>query len=136
MCDAIYIGNTQHTLKKRMDGHFSDLQRLLKNEKKPDLFAAYFEQHFNTTTSRTDLRKYMTFKVVNQLNPIGTIKIFTKPNCKLFMEERLRNLKNLRKKHVTVINKNLEIYGACRHKTTSHWFFLSTDDTVFNGWKG
>ena len=31
MCDAIYIGNTQKTFKKRMNGHFSDLQRLLKN---------------------------------------------------------------------------------------------------------
>ena len=47
-----------------MDGHLSDLQRLLKNEKKPDSFAAHFIQHFNTTTSRTDLRKYTMFKVV------------------------------------------------------------------------
>ena len=31
MCDAIYIGNTQQTFKKRMDGNFSDLQRLHKN---------------------------------------------------------------------------------------------------------
>ena len=28
-CKAIYIGHTQQTFKKRMDGHFSDLQRLL-----------------------------------------------------------------------------------------------------------
>ena len=42
----------------------------------------------------------------------------------------------LRDKHVTVTNKNLEIYGACRHKTTSHQFFLSNDDPVFNLWKG
>ena len=34
MCDAIYIGNTQQTLKKIMDVHFSDLLRLLKNEQK------------------------------------------------------------------------------------------------------
>ena len=85
MCDAIYIGNTQQTLKK-MDGHFSDLQRLLKNGKKSDSFAAYFVQHFNTTTSCTDLRKYMMFKVVKQLNPIGPMKTFTKPNCNLCMQ--------------------------------------------------
>ena len=47
-----------------MDGHFSDVLRLLKNEQKDDSFAAHFVQHFNTTTSRTDLRKYMMFKVV------------------------------------------------------------------------
>ena len=34
MCDAIYIGKTQQTLKKRMDGHFSNLLRLLKNGQK------------------------------------------------------------------------------------------------------
>ena len=53
MCNAIYIGNTQQTFKKRMDGHFSDLLRLLKNRQKSDSFAAHFKQHFNTTTSRT-----------------------------------------------------------------------------------
>ena len=31
MCDAIYMCNTQQTFKKIMNGHFSNLQRLLKN---------------------------------------------------------------------------------------------------------
>ena len=52
-CDAIYIGNTQQTFKKRMNGHFSNQQRLLKNGQKPDSFAAHFVQRFNSTTSRT-----------------------------------------------------------------------------------
>ena len=35
MCDAIYIGNTQQTFKKRIDIHFSDiLHLLLKNRQK------------------------------------------------------------------------------------------------------
>ena len=42
MCDAIYIGNTENTFKKRMDGHFSYLQRLLKNGQKSDSFDAHF----------------------------------------------------------------------------------------------
>ena len=33
MCDDIYIGNTQQTFKKIMDGHFYNLLRLLTNEK-------------------------------------------------------------------------------------------------------
>ena len=74
MCDNIYISNTQQTFKERMDGHFYDLQRILKNGQKSDSFAAHFVQHFNVTTSRTDLPKYMTFKVIKQLNPIGTTK--------------------------------------------------------------
>ena len=62
MFDAISIGNT-------------DLLRLLKNGQKSDSFAAHFEQQFNTTSSHTYLRKYMMFKVVKQLNPIGAIKL-------------------------------------------------------------
>ena len=119
-----------------MDSHFSDILRILKNGQKSDSFSAHFERHFNTTTSRTDLRKYMTFKVVKQLNPIGAMKIFTKPNCNLCMRERVTILKNLCDKRVTVMNKNSEIYGAYRHKTTFHQFYLSTGDPVFNGWKG
>ena len=44
MCGAIYIGNTQQTLKKRMVGHFSNLLRLLKNGQKTDSFASHLEQ--------------------------------------------------------------------------------------------
>ena len=116
-----------------MDGHLSDLQRLLKKRQKPDSFAAHFKQHFNTTMSCMDLRKYVTFKVVKQLNLIGVMKTFTKPNCNLCMQECLTILKNLRDKHVTVMKKNSDIYGACQHKTTFHRFFLSTDDPIFNG---
>ena len=132
-CKDIYIGNTQQNFKKRMDVHFPDLQRLLKNGQKSDSFAAHFLQHFNSTTSRKELHKCMMFKVINQLNPIGTMKKFTKPNCNLCMQEILTILKMLRDKRVTVMNKNLEIYGAFRHKTCFHIFCLSTDDPIFNG---
>ena len=136
ICDAIYIGNTQQTFKKIMDGHFSDLQCLLKNGQKSDSFAAHFVEHLNNTTSRTDLRKCMIFKVLKQINPIGAMKTFTKPNCNLWMQKCLTILKKLRDKRVTSMNKNSEIYGACRHKTTFHRFFLSTNDPVFTRWKG
>ena len=86
MCDAIYIGNTQQTLKIIIDGYFSDILRLIKTGKKSDSFAAHSEQHFNSTMSCTDLRKYMMFKVVKQLNPIGAMKTFTKQNFNLCME--------------------------------------------------
>ena len=75
-----FIGNTHQTLKKIMHGHFSDLIRLLKKRQKSYSLAAHFEKHFNNTTSRTDLRKYMTFKVVKHPNPIGAMKTFTKLN--------------------------------------------------------
>ena len=105
MCDAIYIGNTHQTFKNIMDSHLSDLLRLLKNGKKSDSFAAHFEQHFITTTSWTDLCKYMTFKVVKQLNTIGAMNKITESNCNLCIEERLTILKNPRDKRVTIMNK-------------------------------
>ena len=120
MCEAIYIGNTHQTFKKIINGHFYDLQRLLKKGQKADSFATHFVQHFINTTSRTDLRKCMIFKVLKQLNPIGAMKIFTKPNCNLCMQERLMILKMLREKRFTAMNKKSEMYGACRHKTTFH----------------
>ena len=132
MCGTIYIGNTNQTFKKIMNVHFFDILRLLKNVQISDSLSDHFEHPFNSTTSRTGLRKYMTFKVVNHLNPIRAMKTFTKPNCNLCMEERLTILKNICDKRVTIMNKNSEIYGACRHKTTFSRFCLSTDDPVFN----
>ena len=42
MCDDIYIGNTQNTLKKGMDGNLSNILHPLKNRQKTDSFAAHF----------------------------------------------------------------------------------------------
>ena len=112
MCDAVYICNAQQTFKKRMDGRFSNLLCLLKNGKESDSFADHFKQHFNSTTSRTCLCKYMMFKVVKHLNPIGAMETFTEPNFNLCMEERLMILKRLCEKRITIMDKNSEIYGT------------------------
>ena len=116
-----------------MDGHLSDLLRLLKNGQKSDSFAAHFEHHFDSTTSSTDIRKYIPFEAVKELNPIGAMKNIMKPNCNLCMEGRLTILKKLRDKRITIMDNNSEIYGACRHKTTFRQFLLSTDDPVLRG---
>ena len=92
-CEDIYIGNTYQILKKRTDGHLSNLLPLLKSEKETDSFPAHFEQHFNANTPHTDLHKYTTLKVVKHPKPIGAVQFFTKPNCNLCMEERLMILK-------------------------------------------
>ena len=49
----------------------------------------------------------MAFKEVKQIHPIGAMKIYTKPNCKLCMWECLTILKKLHDKRVTVMNNNL-----------------------------
>ena len=91
--EAIYIGNTQQSFKKIRDGHFYDLQRQLKNEQKLDSFAAYLVQHFNNTTLRMYLRKFVTFTSIKEINLIGAMKTFTKPNRNLCIQERLMILK-------------------------------------------
>ena len=58
------------------------------------------------------------------------MKTFRKPNCKLCMEEFLTILNNLHDKRIMVMNNNLYIYGAFRHKMTFRQFFLSTDDPI------
>ena len=63
----------------------------------------------------TLIGKYMMFKVLKQINPIGAMKTFRKPNCNIYMEELLTILKKLHEKRVTIMNNNSEIYGACRH---------------------
>ena len=48
----------------------------------------YFaEQGLKYTTPRTDLYRCMKFKVVKQINHIGVVEFFTKPNCNIFLEE-------------------------------------------------
>ena len=85
MRETLYIGKTQHTFKKIIEGHFSKMLSLPKNRQKWDSFADHFEQHFKSTTSRTDLCKCMTFKLVKQFNPIGARKTFMKPDFNLCM---------------------------------------------------
>ena len=46
------------------------------------------------------------------------------------MYECIMQFKKIRDKNVTLMDNNLEIYGACRHKSTFRQFFLSTDDTA------
>ena len=57
-----------------MDGHLSDLLRLLNNGQKSDSFSAHFKQNFNDTRSRTDLRKYMSFELLKHIKLIGAMK--------------------------------------------------------------
>ena len=86
MCDDIYIGNTKQISGKRMDGHFYNLVCLLKNGQISNSFAARSKKNFRATTSCTDLRKYMTFKLVKQLKLIGAMKNDAEPNSNICME--------------------------------------------------
>ena len=53
-----------------MDVNLFNVQCLLKNEQKLDSFAAHYGQHYEYTTSCTDLCQCMTSKEVKQTNTI------------------------------------------------------------------
>ena len=72
--------------------------------------------------SCTELRNFTTLKLFRQINKIGSMKSFVKPNCNLCMEERLIILKHLFDKSVTLTNKNSEIYGPAVTKQLSIGF--------------
>ena len=93
MCDAIYIGNAKQIFKKIMDRNVSYFLHLIKSGQNSDSFAAHSKPDFDPTTSHTDLRKCMAFKLVKQNNRIGTIFFFMKPNCNLCMDKHLTILK-------------------------------------------
>ena len=80
LCDYIYMGNTHQIFRKRIGVYFSDVQSLLKNGQKSELFAVHFKQQFKSITPPMEWRKRETFKVVKQINPIREIGSFTKPN--------------------------------------------------------
>ena len=86
ICEAIYIGKTQQKFNKIMGSHLSNVQCLLKKGIKLDSFADHYGQHFKSNMPCTNLHKRMSFKVVNHLNPIGSMKSFTKPNYNLCIE--------------------------------------------------
>ena len=89
-----------------MDGHFYDVQHMIKNGRKSDSFSAHDEQHFKYTTPHTDLQKYMLLKLVKQFNKIGAMKSFMKYYCNLCIEKWLTILKKLRDKNITIMKKN------------------------------
>ena len=134
-CDEINICNTPQKFKNMMDGHFSDVQYLLKTGQKSDSFAAHYNKHFKSTRSNMNLCMCMTFKVSKQIKPTVSIKTLTKPNCSICTEEILTILKKLCDKRVMLMNKDLEVHGVLLNKTNFHWFFLRTDDPII-GWKG
>ena len=72
----------------------------------------------------------MRLELMKYPNPNETMKTLTKPSCNISMEELLTVLRNICDKHVTLVNRNFDIYRVCWHKTTLHSFLLRTSDSI------
>ena len=77
----------------------------------------------------------MSFKVLNSSNPILAKKTIGTNQSKLCTDEKIRILKNSKNSGTNLINKCLEVYGACWHRTKFHRFPSinnGTDETRYS----
>jgi hypothetical protein len=119
-----YIGNTQQHVKTRMQQHTADTKKLFTSEKKSDSFAEHFAAQIPKDTKTPDISKHINFKVeiLWKGNPLSCVKTFGTRGCRLCEKERLEILRLVKQQPTKAINKNSEIYGACRHKPKFHKF--------------
>jgi hypothetical protein len=139
----IYIGNTQQHLKKRMQQHFQDVQRLVLTDKRSDSFASHFAQLIptpkidpnNPKPEKIKIRDKIKVKceVVWQGRPLSCVKTFGTKSCALCSRERIEILRIARETPHLAINSCTEIYGSCRHRPRFHRYKTdkpSTDDPL------
>jgi hypothetical protein len=119
----VYIGNTQQHFKKRMEGHFGDVQKLCLKGIQSDSYARHHAKlllgQFEKPTPAIQ-RSLITCSILWKGNPISAAKTFATRNCVLCMRERIEILKHSRENPNSLINSCNEIYGACRHKPQFH----------------
>ena len=72
--NAIYIGRTQKTPKKRIEAHFSHVLSLVINGQKSDPFTDHYKKHFKYTIPIADPHMCMMFKIFNHIDTIRAIK--------------------------------------------------------------
>ena len=82
------MGNTENTLKK-LKQKFQDAAQKKQHDKNSDTFAAYFAQHFNQNPTLKQCREIMKFKILSNINPIRSMKTWSKYPCTLCMKEIL-----------------------------------------------
>jgi hypothetical protein len=90
---------------------------------------------------RKEMTKHVKVRVdiLWQGNPLSCVKTFGTRGCKLCAKERIEILRLVRLEPKKAINKNNEIYGACRHRPRFHKFcrltdtaFASTDESILD----
>ena len=126
-CKKVYIGNTQKFLKTRIQQHIYDVVCLYNDNTKSDSFASHFNEHLKRqnlpTIKSKDVRPLLDVSIIKKTDPIIVSKKFGRDECQLCMNERIEITSRWLKSGVSkLINKNIEIYGACRHKACFHVF--------------
>ena len=99
----------QNILKRFKDVCFSYFPKLLKIGQNSDSVAVYYEQNFKSTMTCIYLCARTIITVVKKLNIIVSMKIFTKYNSNLLIQECIIISKKLCYNHVTFQKKLREI---------------------------
>ena len=121
----MYVKNTQDTQKKK-EQHFQDVAQKVQYDKCFDTFAAHFAHHFDQKPTPQQCHEIMKFEILSKVNPIGSMKTWSKDSCTLCMKEILEIVGRSRRRYGKLIDACSEIYGACRHnprfhRFTGHW---------------
>ena len=116
------MGNTQNTQQKKTEQHFQDLAQKVQHDKNSDTFAARFNQRFDQKPTPQQCREIMKSEILSKVNPIGSMKTWSKSSCTLCMKERLEIAGRSQRSHGKLVNACSEIYGACCHNPVFHRF--------------
>lgn len=98
-----------------------------------DTFANHFAKHFNNNSERIklkDVRKTLKVHILKEHNPITISKKFVSDECQLCMEERVWIAGGKLFKPDKCTNKNLEMFGASRHKDKTHRHTRINNDSI------
>ena len=116
------IGQTQQHLKDRTNQHLNDAVQLKNRGIHSDSFANHFVNFFKKkeVIRAKDVRNIIEIRILKELNPISASNKFGSHECQLCMQERIHIAKAKLFKPSFHINKNMEIFGACRHKVMMH----------------
>ena len=105
-----------------MEQYFQDMAQKVQHDKNYDTFAAHFAQHFDQKPTPQKCREIMKFEILSKVNPIESMKAWSKSSCTLCMKERLEIVSRSRRRHGKLIDPCSEIYRACRHNLRFHRF--------------
>ena len=72
-----------------MEQHFQDVAQKVQRDKNSNTFAAHFAHHFDQKPTLQQCREIMKFEILSKVNPIGSMKTWSKDSCTLRMKERL-----------------------------------------------
>ena len=113
--------------KKRTERHYQDVAQKVQHDKNSDTFAAHFARHFDRKPTPQQCREITKFENLSKVNPIGSMKTWSKSSRTLCMKGRLWIVSRSRRRYVELINACSEICGACRnnprfHRFSRHWW--------------